>query len=118
MFAESPSLPTPLGVAVPRWLSPEKAAQYISEDVVQRYANDLRKVVRSSTTGGRDFVGRNLAMLEFRIVLARIVWNFDMQVHREDVPIGEKSWTGQRAYMLWHQDSYHVQLRDVRTSKG
>lgn len=61
------------------------------------FENDNRKVVQPFSVGLRNCLGRNLAYLEMRVVLARLAWNFDMELSEES-----RGWEeGQTGYMLW-----------------
>ncbi|KAI1738011.1 cytochrome P450 [Xylaria scruposa] len=110
-----------------RWLSSELAAKYTNDDEKSSwshriFAADARDVARPFSVGGRDCLGQNLAMVEFRVLLARLIWNFDMQAYFEtnndtSVRSGVQSssyhrWTDQRAYMLWEKEDYHVLLKE------
>ncbi|KAI0545247.1 cytochrome P450 [Xylaria curta] len=110
-----------------RWLSSELATKYNNDNENSRwphqiFATDARDVVRPFSVGGRDCLGQNLAMVEFRVLLARVIWNFDMQAYfgtNNDTSVrsGVQSssyhrWTDQRAYMLWEKENYHVLLKE------
>jgi cytochrome P450 len=109
-----------------RWLSPEYAAKFAAKGDGwdhEEFANDKRDVVRPFSAGGRDCLGQNLSWVEMRVMLARMVWNFDMEAHRskhEYIVNGQdkshefksfSKWTDQKAYMLWQKEEYHVWLR-------
>jgi averantin hydroxylase len=109
-----------------RWLSPEYAAKFTAKGDGwdhEEFANDKRDVVRPFSAGGRDCLGQNLSWVEMRVMLARMVWNFDMEAHRskhEYIVNGQdkshefksfSKWTDQKAYMLWQKEEYHVWLR-------
>lgn len=61
------------------------------------FENDNKKVVQPFSVGPRNCLGMNLAYLEMRVVLARLVWGFDMEISEES-----RGWEkGQTGYMLW-----------------
>lgn len=63
----------------------------------KEFENENRKVVQPFNVGPRNCLGRNLAYLEMRVVLARLVWGFDFEILDES-----KGWEeGQTGYMLW-----------------
>ncbi|KAI0837750.1 cytochrome P450 [Hypoxylon sp. FL0890] len=106
-----------------RWLSPEVVAKYGIECDHNSFAQDKREVVRPFSAGGRDCLGQNLAWVEFRVLLARMIWNFDIEVCRGDqAQINHRTgtdtepfaafrrWTEQKAFMLWQKEAYHVWL--------
>ena len=55
--------------------------------------------------GPRNCLGKNLAYVEMRSILARIVWHFDMELCEES-----KDWTNQNAYVLWEKPPLYVML--------
>lgn len=59
--------------------------------------------------GGRDCLGQNIAMAEFRVVLARMIWNFDIS------PVSKFLWREQRVFMLWEKKKYLVELKIAGT---
>lgn len=112
-----------------RWLSPEQAASYEANGDGwdhDQFSADIREAVRPFSAGGRDCLGQNLAWVEFRVLLARLVWTFDLEVCREgtghtDVDkqqhkasgiLAFQNWTDQQAFMLWQKESYYVWLKD------
>ncbi len=59
--------------------------------------NNKKKVVQPFSIGPRSCLGRGLAHLELRVVLARLVWTFDIELSEES-----KDWDeGQTGYLLW-----------------
>ena len=52
-----------------------------------------------------DITQHSLAYFEMRSILARILWNFDMQI--EEVSRG---WTNQKEYTLWDKPPLWVRL--------
>ncbi|KAL8828357.1 MAG: hypothetical protein Q9191_002640 [Dirinaria sp. TL-2023a] len=57
--------------------------------------------------GPRNCLGRNLAYLEMRLILARLLWHFDFQA--EDQRLGK--WETQKTWILWEKKPLHVRLR-------
>jgi cytochrome P450 len=68
------------------------------------YKNDERDVVHPFSNGGRDCLGQNFALTEFRIILAKMIWNFNI------FPVSELLWEDQKAYMLWKKEPFLVRL--------
>jgi cytochrome P450 len=71
----------------------------------EAYANDKRSVVQPFSVGYRNCIGQNLAWAEMRTILARIAWNFDMEL----LNVG-KDWKNQKAFVLWSKPSLMVKL--------
>ncbi|KAK8011892.1 hypothetical protein PG989_000152 [Apiospora arundinis] len=73
----------------------------------ERFKNDRLDAVEPFSAGPRNCIGRNLAYAEIRMVLARLVWNFDMEISQED-----KDWVvDQKAYTVWDKPELHVWLK-------
>ncbi|MCJ1392220.1 hypothetical protein MMC18_005087 [Xylographa bjoerkii] len=58
--------------------------------------------------GPRNCIGRNLAYLEMRLILVKLIWNFDLVPVRK---VGE--WGDQKTYILWQKEPLEVGLRNV-----
>ncbi|KAF1992220.1 cytochrome protein [Aulographum hederae CBS 113979] len=70
------------------------------------WKDDNKAVINPFSLGPRNCVGKNLAYAEMRLVLARMLWNFDMELLPES-----KGWVyGQKAYGLWHKPTMNVKL--------
>lgn len=72
-----------------------------------RYAGDRRDAMQPFSAGPRNCIGKNLAHAEMRTILARVVWNFDMELAS-----GSEEWMlGQRVFNLWAKPPLMVVLR-------
>jgi cytochrome P450 len=64
------------------------------------------KVFQPFSFGPRDCVGKGLAMLEMRLILAKLVWNFDL------IPLDKPfEWGIQKTYFLWEKKPINVGLK-------
>jgi averantin hydroxylase len=78
-------------VAVNQWAASRSSANFVrpNEFIPERWMgepefdNDKRKAVQPFSVGPRNCLGRNLAYMEVKIVLARVLWNFDMELCEE-----------------------------------
>lgn len=61
--------------------------------------------------GPRNCIGRNLAYLEMRLILARLLWNFDVEASDGK---GGPEWRGQKVFILWEKTPLEVNLTTVR----
>lgn len=52
----------------------------------------------------------SLAYAEMRSILARMLWNFDMELCE-----ASKEWNKQRIYLLWEKPALMVKLRERST---
>ncbi|KAM0799194.1 cytochrome P450 [Usnea florida] len=74
-----------------------------------RYASDRREASQPFSIGPRGCIGRNLAYAEIRIVLARLLLDFDMEIAE-----GAEGWlAGLKNFTLWQKEPLMVRLRAV-----
>lgn len=75
-----------------------------------RFAGDRLDAFQPFSMGHADCIGRNLAYSEMRLILARILFSFDLKLSDDS-----RGWTeGQKAYIVWQKPSLHVHLTPVR----
>lgn len=104
-----------------RWLQPDDAlfAPTASDPHFDRdtFAADARAVLQPFSVGPRNCIGRFLAHAEMRLILARLIWCFDIEMPRTDEPEKratiEKPWDCQRTYALWERKPKWVRMRPV-----
>ncbi|AEO60272.1 hypothetical protein MYCTH_2129362 [Thermothelomyces thermophilus ATCC 42464] len=72
------------------------------------YAHDARGVLQPFSVGPRNCIGMNLAYAEMRLILARLLWNFDLELMPES-----RSWNEQKIYSLWDKGAINVKLTPV-----
>ncbi|KAI3318408.1 cytochrome P450 [Xylariaceae sp. AK1471] len=74
---------------------------------------DNRDAFEPFSLGPRNCIGKNLALVELKIILARTFYNFTL-----DVPEGQKDlgwkWGDQHIYMLWQCDPVIVEVKDAK----
>ncbi|KAK5658141.1 hypothetical protein OQA88_2114 [Cercophora sp. LCS_1] len=70
--------------------------RWLGED--DKYSGDRREAVQAFAYGPRDCIGRNMAMHEMRLILARVLFRFDLVLCEEST-----EWTKQRAFVLWEK---------------
>ncbi|KAH8879018.1 putative cytochrome P450 [Thozetella sp. PMI_491] len=74
------------------------------------FAGDRTEVMQSFSYGPRNCIGRNLAYAEMRLVLARLLYNFDLQPGP-----GSLDWFDRaKSYFLWQKPVLNVHLIPVR----
>jgi len=77
------------------------------------FQNDNKAVVMPFSNGPRNCIGRNLAYVEMRLVLARLLFNFDIKATPES-----QGWlNGQGVYLLWNKPALWITLvpRNVKS---
>ncbi|KZL72932.1 cytochrome P450 [Colletotrichum tofieldiae] len=70
-----------------------------------RFVDDNKSALQPFSLGPRNCIGRNLAMSEMRVILARVIWNFDMQIADDS-----RNWTEQELFGLWKKGPLNVRL--------
>ncbi|RYP59422.1 hypothetical protein DL769_008539 [Monosporascus sp. CRB-8-3] len=74
-----------------------------------RYAGDRLDAMQPFSVGPRNCIGKNLAYAEMRLILARILWNFDMALEDDS-----RDWLKvQKCYTLWDKPPLNVRLTPV-----
>ncbi|KAL2262294.1 hypothetical protein VTK26DRAFT_1846 [Humicola hyalothermophila] len=66
------------------------------------------------SVGPRNCIGRNLAYVEMRIILARLVWNYDLALADE----ASQRWMDCKTYILWLRGDLNVRLTPVVRADG
>lgn len=74
----------------------EPPSERVSKDRSPEFAGDNLKMVQPFNIGPRNCLGRNLAYAEMRLILARMIFNFDIELADPDF-----NWLDQKAYFLW-----------------
>ncbi|KAF6220920.1 hypothetical protein HO133_002600 [Letharia lupina] len=89
------------GAVVPeRWLGDEM------------YAADKKSAFQPFSFGPRSCLGRNLALAEMRLILAKIVWSFDLELQP-----GSRDWLRRcRVMRLWQKPELAVRVKEVERS--
>ncbi|KAF2034339.1 cytochrome P450 [Setomelanomma holmii] len=76
-----------------------------------RYANDERAVLQPFSYGARDCLGKNMAYHEMRLILAKVVFNFDLELMPEN-----GDWFDQEVFTLWQKKPLMVDVRPVKSA--
>jgi cytochrome P450 len=70
------------------------------------YRDDRRETVQPFAYGPRDCLGKNLAMHEMRLILARVFFRYDLEICEDSM-----DWTQQRAFVLWEKKPLMCRLK-------
>ncbi|KAI1476985.1 putative cytochrome P450, partial [Daldinia eschscholtzii] len=73
-----------------------------------KYKNDKLDAMQPFSVGPRNCIGRNLAYAEMRLILTRIIYNFDMRIDDDC-----RNWIDQPVYTLWYKPALNVYLKPV-----
>lgn len=74
-------------------------------------SNDRREALQPFSMGPRNCIGQRLALMEVRLVLAKLFWNFDLETVEGRPPM---EWAEQKAFTLWEKEQGWVKLRRRR----
>jgi cytochrome P450 len=106
----------PGGVSVDIWQwavyhNPDHFAlpdEYIPERWLDdpRFVNDAKRALAPFSIGPRDCVGKNLAYAEMRLILARLLWNFDIRLDPKSAGWDHRS----KSYFIWERGPLNVFL--------
>jgi cytochrome P450 len=75
----------------------------------------VKKAVQPFSLGPRNCIGKNLAIMEMRILIARLFWNFDVaSVDGAPMwdPAGDMKY--KKAFMVWEGSEILVKVKDLR----
>ncbi|OAG38725.1 hypothetical protein AYO21_07078 [Fonsecaea monophora] len=85
-----------------RWLGNEESSA--------SFARDRKDAAQVFSVGPRACIGRNLALLEMRLVMAKLLWHYDLKDCSSGNGNGSNVWADQRMYMLWDKPPLMVKL--------
>jgi len=110
-------VPGNTGVSVSQWGVNRSASNFVrpNEFAPERWRGDAEfrgdnlKVVQSFSVGPRNCLGKSLAYVEMKIILARVIWNFDLELREESLGWLE----GQRFYVVAERPELMVRLKPV-----
>ncbi|KAL6855679.1 cytochrome P450 [Trichoderma novae-zelandiae] len=72
-----------------------------------RFSSDPKDVVQPFSYGPRNCIGKNLAYAEMRLILAKIMWNFDLALHPDSTDWMERN----LSFSLWQKPNLHVYIK-------
>ncbi|KAI1756215.1 averantin oxidoreductase [Xylaria castorea] len=94
---------SPLNWKQPEAFIPER---WTGEDA--RFSNDKRESSQPFSYGPRNCIGRNLAYVQIKLVMARLIWHFNI----EDATEG--NWMDQKVFMVWQKSPLWIKLRPAQ----
>ncbi|XHG05829.1 hypothetical protein AWENTII_009043 [Aspergillus wentii] len=77
---------------------PERWSPEAKSDPSSPFFSDNRDVLQPFSVGPRNCIGRNLAYTEMRVILARVLWNFELELQQDSL-----KWNEQKTYTLWEK---------------
>lgn len=70
-----------------------------------KFERDRRSVLQPFSAGPRACLGKNLAYAELRLIISKMIWNFDMELINDD-----GNWPNQKIYVLYQKKSMMIRL--------
>ncbi|KAF7180412.1 hypothetical protein CNMCM7691_009580 [Aspergillus felis] len=109
-------IPEQTYVAIPQWALYRREEYFTEPNAFHperflgdsRFANDQRDALQPFSVGPRNCLGRNLAYAEMRLILALIIFNFDMKIAPDS-----RDWIQQKNFTLWEKPPLKVYLKPV-----
>ncbi|EOD46337.1 putative cytochrome p450 protein [Neofusicoccum parvum UCRNP2] len=94
-------------VSVPQWAAShskfnfERPYEFIPERWLPGtgFDSDNKDIVQPFSIGPRNCLGKNLAYHESRVILAKILWHFDLKLGTQS-----DSWMDQKLFVLWKKE--------------
>lgn len=97
---------SPINFYRPEQFIPERWLPEAKNNPSSPFFWDRRDVLQPFSAGPRNCIGRNLAFAEMRLILARVLWNFDLELCNESA-----NWSEQKIYTLWEKPALMCKLR-------
>ncbi|KAI1271128.1 cytochrome P450 ClCP1 [Xylaria sp. FL0933] len=92
---------------------PDRSVQHSPNRWLSWNGYDKRDAFEPFSLGARNCIGKNLALAELKLILARTIFNFDLSL-----PEGRRSmgweWGDQNIYLLWECGPMIVQVKEAR----
>ncbi|EFQ85302.1 hypothetical protein P3342_009332 [Pyrenophora teres f. teres] len=82
-------------------------------DPPEEYKNDTLGCVQPFHVGPRNCVGKNLAYLTLRSVLARLLWHFEFELCEES-----QGWDNQKSFILWDKPPLWLKMSRKSNDAG
>lgn len=75
-----------------------------------RYDSDKKQAMQPFSFGARNCLGKNLAYAEMRLILAKIIWSFDLELDPKS-----KNWIEEcKVTLLWRKPELDVIVKEVK----
>ncbi|MCJ1282149.1 hypothetical protein MMC26_001472 [Xylographa opegraphella] len=92
----------------PRVFHPERFLPTSDSRYEKRFDKDDKQAFQPFSVGGRNCMGGKVFLAEARIILAKMVWNFDFEM----VDTNDWNWMDQKAYLVFEPKALMVRLKE------
>jgi cytochrome P450 len=80
----------------------------------ERYRDDKKRALQPFSLGPRNCLGTSLAYAEMRVILARLLWNFDIELSKES-----NNWIEEiKVFMIYQRRPLMVKLKPVAGNRA
>lgn len=111
-------LPPGTVVSVPQWSSYQATTNFhapsffvperwLEGSANSQYSKDRKDVFQPFSLGPHNCPGRSLAYLEMRLILAKIIWNFDLSMPKG---VAFPRWETQKIYWFWDKQATYARI--------
>ncbi|KAL1857489.1 hypothetical protein Daus18300_010354 [Diaporthe australafricana] len=73
------------------------------------YDNDRKEALQPFSVGPRNCVGKNLAYREMRLIMSKVLWNFDVELCPQS-----ENWIDQKVFILWEKGPLMVKMKPLK----
>ncbi|KAI9159113.1 Cytochrome P450 monooxygenase astJ [Paramyrothecium foliicola] len=100
----------PDNFADPNSFRPERWLPKTHELYDPIFDQDNKNVFKPFSFGPRDCIGKNLAYAEMRVIVARMLYRFDVEIGA-----GQEGWHDkQRIFLVWQKDPLYLDLKHAK----
>lgn len=82
--------------------------RWLQGKVNVQYSKDKHEAYRPFSAGPHGCLGQQLAWVELRLILTRLIWNFEMEIPEGSQPL---VWTSQNIFWVWDKKPVNVELK-------
>ena len=113
-------IPEGMVVSIPQWSTYQSSSNFafpsvfaperwLEDPTYRSYSNDRKEAFQPFSLGSHSCPGKAIAYLEMRLILARLMWNFDLErPSRTDLP----RWENQKIYWFWEKQATYASIRE------
>lgn len=100
--------------AEPESFAPERWLPSVAKDPTSPFYADKRDAVQPFSYGPRNCIGKHLAYNEMRVIIARLLWEFDMKLDSSSTK-WTQPYSKHKAWAIWKKPPLvvHIERRPL-----